>query len=675
MSELLSEVALAAELPGPSVSVEVGPPWVDLLFDQPAATDAHLVFGAGYRPPRNDLSLSAVLPLPAVAIKFIPPARAELLAELPGLTVQSLVLRPSVPLALGSAIGAHLPGVVFLGEVAYASRTQRPTVGKTQHPWQVARGSQDGAAQAQQDATARPAGWQTHWLPTESQPHGVAHRLPSVLASAPEQRRTKQQQASRLDDSTWFAHQDATPKALDRRGGFQNARRIRDATRFRHQDGDRSKRAVRSALWRVAGLITRRQATDFQSARAAPTGWRGRQQDARRPLPGISVWVIPPPPVPPPCYVPSAHLLFAALSPATSDLLFVCENHIDPPPPDGDPVVVPARRVYFVINDVTLHRLPDGLPVPVFNLSLSLDTASWTWGFDAQLPAAAQGLVAPSSASGPVELLASINGTDFRVLAESINRERVFGDSTIRISGRGHNAVLAAPYAPVMTFGNSQTRTAQQLMDDVLTLNGVPLGWSVDWGLTDWNVPAGVFARQGTWIEALTSIVSAAGGYLLPHPSSPLLRVRHRYPVTPWEWGAVTPDFVLPVDAVSRESLRWVDKPAYNRVFVSGQDVGVLGQVTRAGTAGDILAPMVVDPLITEAAAARQRGVAVLADTGRQIEVSLRLPVLAETGVIEPGAFVEYQDGTVARLGLVRSTRVEAGLPDVWQTLGVQGYA
>jgi hypothetical protein len=132
---------------------------------------------------------------------------------------------------------------------------------------------------------------------------------------------------------------------------------------------------------------------------------------------------------------------------------------------------------------------------------------------------------------------------------------------------------------------------------------------------------------------------------------------------------------VLPVDAVSRESLRWVDKPAYTRVFVSGQDVGVVGQVTRAGTAGDILAPMVVDPLITEAAAARQRGVAVLADTGRQIEVSLRLPVLAETGVIEPGAFVEYQDGTVSRLGLVRSTRVEAGLPDVWQTLGVQGYA
>ena len=212
-------------------------------------------------------------------------------------------------------------------------------------------------------------------------------------------------------------------------------------------------------------------------------------------------------------------------------------------------------------------------------------------------------------------------------------------------------------------------------MDDVLTVNGIPLGWTVDWGLTDWNVPAGAFAHQGTWIEALTTIASAAGGYLVPHPSNQSFRVRHRYPVAPWEWGTVTPDFVLPVDAVSRESLRWVDKPAYNRVFVSGQDAGVLGQVTRAGTAGNVLAPMVVDRLITEVAAARQRGLDVLADTGHQIEVSLRLPVLAETGIIQPGAFVEYQDGTVTRLGIVRATHIEAGMPEVWQTLGVQGYA
>ncbi|WP_124982698.1 hypothetical protein [Ralstonia solanacearum] len=643
---------------------------VDLLYDRPAATDANLIFGADYLPPRNDVVVQATLPLPVASIAFIPPARLEVLAELPGLTVSTLVLRPSVPLHVGVA---SLPGVVLTGEVRYASHTQRPTVGQTAHEWQQAAQGEDGAAQGQQDATATPAGWSALWQRAGVSVHGIAHRLPPVLVAAPLQHRTGQQQATRMHGATGFAHEDATPIAQIRAGVFQNATRLRDATHFAHQDGDRSKRAGRLALWKNARLLTQCQGMNFQSASRRPVGWRGRYQEAMRPPPGISVWVIPEQPEPPRCYTPSGHLLFPALASASAHLLFFCENHIDPP--GGEPVVVPIRRVYFVINNVTLHRLPDGLPVPVFNLSLSLDAASWTWGFEALLPAAAEYLIAPGSNGGPVELVANVNGTTFRVLAESISRERMFGDASIRISGRGRNAVLAAPYAPVMNFQQPQARTARQLMDDVLTLNGIPLGWDIDWDLTDWNVPIGVFAQQGTWMEALIAIASAAGGYLIPHPSDQSIRVRHRYPAAPWEWSTVTPDFVLPVDAVARESLRWVEKPAYNRVFVSGQDVGVLGQVTRAGTAGDVLAPMVVDALITEAAAARQRGIAVLADTGQQIEVSLRLPVLAETGIIEPGAFIEYQDGSSTRLGLVRSTQIEAGMPEVWQTLGVQSHA
>ena len=643
---------------------------VDLLFDRPAATDADLIFGADYVPPRNDVAVQATLPLPVASFHFIPPARLDVLAALPGLTVSTLILRPSVPLNVGAA---SLPGVVLTGEVRYASRTQRPTVGQTAHEWQQAAQTEEGATQGQQDAAATPAGWGAVWQRAERSMQGIAHRLPPVLVAAPLQRRTGQQQATRLHGATGFLHDDATPIAQIRVGAFQHATRLRDATRFAHQDGDRTKRAGRSSFWENARLLTQRQSTDFQITSRRPVGWRGRYQDAMRPPPGISVWIVPEPPDPPRCYTPSSHLLFAALAPASAHLLFFCENHTEPP--DGEPVVVPIRRVYFVINNVTLHRLPDGLPVPVFNLSLSLDAASWTWGFDAQLPAKAEGLVAPGDASGPVELVASVNGSQFRVLAESISRERSFGDASIRVSGRGRNAVLAAPYAPVVNFQQPQARTARQLMDDVLTLNGIPLGWNIDWGITDWNVPAGVFVKQGTWIEALVAIASAVGGYLIPHHSDQSIRVRHRYPAAPWDWATVTPDFVLPVDAVARESLRWVEKPAYNRVFVSGQDIGVLGQVTRAGTAGEVLAPMVVDALITEADAARQRGIAVLGDTGQQIEVSLRLPVLAETGIIEPGAFVEYQDGSVTRLGLVRSTQVEAGMPEVWQTLGVQSHA
>ena len=631
---------------------------VDLLYDQPATTDADLIFAADVPPP-NDVVVQAT-------------ARLEVLAKLPGLTCSTLILRPSVPLDVGVA---SLPGVVLTGEVRYASRTQRPTVGQTAHAWQQATQRENGAGQCQQDATATPAGWGALWQRAGMLLHNVAHRLAPVLVAAPLRRRTGQQQATRLHGTTGFAHENATPIAPRRVGVFQNATRLRDATRFAHQDGDRSKRAGRLALWQNARPLTQRQGADFQSACHRSVGWHGRYQEAVPPPPGISVWGIPAPPEPPRCYTPSGHLLFAVLAPASAHLLFFCENHIDPPEPEpGEPVRVPIRSLYVVINALTLHRSSDGVPVPVFTLSLSLDAASWAWGFEATLPAHAEALIAPVDET-PVELMIGVNGTTFRVFPENIRRERVFGQASLTVSGRGHHAALAAPYAPVMNFRNTEARTARQLMDDVLTINGIPLGWNIDWGLTDWFVPAGVFAHQGTWIEALAAIAGAAGGFLLPHPSARTIRVRHRYPAVPWAWPARTPDVVLPVEAVSRESLTWIEKPAYNRVFVSGQSLGVLGRVTRAGTAGDVLAPMVLDPLVTEAAVAHQRGIAVLADTGRQIAVHLRLPVLSEIGIIEPGAFVEYRDGPIARRGLVRSTRIEAGMPELWQTLGVEVHA
>lgn len=643
----------------------------DLLFEFPLQGRADLVFGDSQSSAQQvEIVVQGRLPGLAAQVVFIPPSEMALVGTLPGLSGQV-----TVRLAQPVAVVAVLPGLTVSAQAAYESNTSRPTVAVQNSPWAQCQRTELGNSQPQQSAGRSVRGWEAHGSAAMTLPHGVFHPLPPVQGALHRGQSELFERGGACDRVVGVTHDQgmSTPQRVDTH--FASAQALRHEVGLLYQEATRIRSRNPRSVWQNAQPLGVRHPSTMDKATALWRIWASRYQAAMRPPPGISRWVLPEPPPPSPCYTPSAHLLFVVLAATGTDLLFACDKSTNPPPPDGNTVRVPVRRVYFVINNVTLHRLPDGLPVPVFSLSLALDAASWTWGFDALLPAAADALVAPGSNGGPVELVASVNGTPFRVLAESISRERVFGDSSIRISGRGRNAVLSAPYAPVMNFQQPQARTARQLMDDVLTLNGIPLGWNIDWGLTDWNVPAGVFTQQGTWMEALVAIASAAGGYLIPHPSDQSIRVRHRYPTAPWEWSTVTPDFVLPVDAVARESLRWVEKPGYNRVFVSGQDVGVLGQVTRAGTAGDVLAPMVVDALITEAAAARQRGISVLADTGQQIEVSLRLPVLAETGIIEPGAFVEYQDGGVSRLGLVRSTQVEAGMPEVWQTLGVQGDA
>lgn len=84
---------------------------------------------------------------------------------------------------------------------------------------------------------------------------------------------------------------------------------------------------------------------------------------------------------------------------------------------------------------------------------------------------------------------------------------------------------------------------------------------------------------------------------------------------------------------------------------------------------------MVVDPLITDKPAGDQRGAYVLADTGAQIELGLRMPVLPSTGIIMPGSLVSYNDGDQDYMGLVRSVVLEASFPELWQIIGVETHA
>lgn len=475
------------------------------------------------------------------------------------------------------------------------------------------------------------------------------------------------------------AWQTATGRGHDRgsvwqEGAVRRARQV--ATRW--QDMDRGARPALRGLW--AGALAERSDRRFGFARhGRPLGADSRSpwQEASGPRPGKSP-VIEPPVEPPfrPCYRPplgrSVHLLFDEPWDGSGELVFRCDHGGDAGVPAH--VVVPIRKVYFVLNDTSLWRVDGGAPIPTFTMSMGLDVDSWTWSFNASVPGSALPQLVSADVDEPIELEARINGVAYRFLAESLSRDRTFGSSRVNVRGRGRLAVLDAPYAPLLSFGNADVRTAQQLMHDVLTINGASLGWTIDWQLDDWVVPGGAWATQGSYMQALNAIAQAAGGYVQPERVSQGLRVLHRYPTAPWEWNDVAPDFELPADVATREGIEWTSKPSYTRVFVSGQASGVLGQVTRAGTDGTSVAQMITDPLMTDAIAIRQRGRTVLSDTGAQANVSLRLPVLTSTGVIEPGKFVRYVDGGATRLGIVRSTAVEVAMPEVWQTIGVETH-
>ncbi|EXI72702.1 MAG TPA: hypothetical protein PK440_07940 [Candidatus Accumulibacter phosphatis] len=390
-------------------------------------------------------------------------------------------------------------------------------------------------------------------------------------------------------------------------------------------------------------------------------------QQAMRPPHGRAGVPVDPPG--PPGYVPATDLLFCDAAPASLGLVFG-----RPCIPVGPiaAVVIPVRRSYVVINEVALVRTDNQKALAPLSLSVSIDADSWVWGWQASLPASSIADVLPGAPGAPVEFEATINGVSWLLLAEGVTRDRRFAQARITVSGRGIAAELGAPYAASVSRSNLADLTARQLMEAALTINAVPIGWSVDWQIVDWLVSAGAWSHTGSHIEAVTRIAQAAGGYVQASHNSRSLEILPRYPFAPWDWGGVTPAFSLPSAATTRESIEWREKPAYNAVYVSGEGAGVLARIKRAGTAGDRVAPMITDSLTTHVDAARQRGLSILSDVGQQQLLTLDTPLFSGVGIYPVGSFVRFVDGADSRIGIVRSLSISAALPKVRQIVELE---
>lgn len=366
---------------------------------------------------------------------------------------------------------------------------------------------------------------------------------------------------------------------------WQEAERLRAAALTRWQQGELRRAAVRShwqEMLRLRAAVTSHWQqgqqrhvhllTSYGDGLPVRLPLRAHWQEAWRPRSGVSQ--LPKPPEPrPPCYDPARLGLLVFDTPYTGDgrLVFVCRRAGPPLPPAS--IVVPASRSYIVINSIEVRRADDlaGDPLPSETFQMQLDRQSWTWTFSASFHASARDAVAPGPGGQPVELEVRVNGQPFRLQAERIGRSKRFPEHMITASGRGLAAVLDAPHASVQTFSQAMDRTAQQLMTEVLTVNGVGFGWSVDWQITDWLVPGGIWMHQGTWISALADIAGSVGAYLQPHDTAPVLRVLPAWPEPWWRWDTLAPGIELPEGTAEVDETEVVDLPGYDRIFVGGR--------------------------------------------------------------------------------------------------------
>lgn len=348
----------------------------------------------------------------------------------------------------------------------------------------------------------------------------------------------------------------------------------------------------------------------------------------------------------------------------------------DPAEADALPAdyVLPAQSFYPVTHAVSVIDLRDGSTVDVDSMTLSTDEAAVLWTLTTTKSVGAEELFARMTLPGdPPVLQVSIDGLLWNFLIEGVARPREFGKTGVTLTGRSVTIIAAEPYSFPENWVNQGPATAAQLVDQAQLYTGI----EVNWHLTDWLVPDKVWSFAGAPLAVAQRVAESVGAVVRSDRTESAITIEPRYRELANRWPYIVPDVEVFIDAVLIDNYQRADKPAFNAVYVSGQQQGVVGFVTLAGTAGDRLAPLVTDLLLTDVDAARQRGEAILGSGGPQADITLTLPVL--TGGVLPGVFevnwiCRMREGTSIWYGRVKSVSVDVRLPSIKQTVVLERH-
>ncbi len=563
---------------------------------------------------------------------------------------------------------------VRTGLLRYRSAAQRPVVGQAAAPWQVAATREPhGVAAGHQDSPALPSGAQSAWQDGAQLSAHIAHPLPKVLQSAPLALRAAHQDAAPLYARTGFAHQQAQRLRAIVRGSFADGVPTERATGFAHQDGVKTHARV-LVRWQEAVALGLWRSTGHQKGLALVLHLGARHQDGVPPPPGIS----PEPPEQPgtgPCYDPAtlARIVLDGAAAIDARIILVCYRGGPGPGPERPHYVIPRLTLYMTTHSISARLLPGMEPVTLLDATIDTDDSSWCWSLQASGPEHLLDQLAPGAGGLPARVQVTIDGIDWVFAIERLSRTRRFGQHRCAVQGRSVTALLSDDYLPQQSWHNAAAQlTAQQAVAQALEFTGATL----DWGVTDWLLPAGTWSHTGAPLSAALRVAESIGAVVRSHRTLQELQIAPRYAIEPWDWASATPDVTMPADVIVTDSLEPDASPAYDAVYVSGQAQGIRAHAVRKGTAGGLLAPEVVDGLITHADAARQRAIAILGAAGIKQRHSLEMPLLTggtNPGLLLPGYLLHVDDlGGKSWRGLVRGISVRAGLPTVRQSISIE---
>ena len=228
-------------------------------------------------------------------------------------------------------------------------------------------------------------------------------------------------------------------------------------------------------------------------------------------------------------------------------------------------VIAPDQSATNILINATLKRLDTGEYIDFYSISISGDEDSWLWSFNVEIEGLAIWQQLQADNDQPMVLEASVNGHEFRFIAEGRSKSRRRGKTTYSITGRSPTVVLGDRYTEQISRTWDAT-TAKTVAVELCSGAGIAL----DWQTVDWPLASGKLAvKNKRPIEIIRVLANAVGAIIQSTPKGGLV-VRPRHPVSPTKYSEVVPDQIITdADDIFDISESWEHRPGYNSVDIT----------------------------------------------------------------------------------------------------------
>ncbi len=327
--------------------------------------------------------------------------------------------------------------------------------------------------------------------------------------------------------------------------------------------------------------------------------------------------------------------------------------------PPIEPIADP--KVVRIVNIINIVKLPERTPIGFSDLTLSFDLDSVAWVANFNISTLTDLALIRPTAAGVVEVEITINSEVFIVFVGRTNTTTGVNDAgavvrRIRCTGWSRAKALTYPYSA----RKSRTENSSSTPAGILSTELTGTGFTGTWSSPTWTIPANVFGYvDKAPLAAISQLVSAIGGVVIPHPNAKSFEIKPYYPISPWNWTAVNADRTIHENQFFSIDTDWIPAESPDSIYVYGEEHGVAVKAVRQGTPGSVTLPTVVDKHITDTIAGTERGRIEIAKNGFK-EIVPVTTYLEPTGIIMPQTLlnVTTADGASTWLGMVISTSI-----------------